>query len=315
MGFISNNSSKIMQNNTRITLNAIKACVDNSISRLFLASSACVYPMEIQSDSSLSVKLSEDFAWPANPQDGYGLEKLYAEKLALYAAESAPTLEIRVARFHNIYGPRGTWFGGREKAPSAFLRKVIAISTIKEKADAWSPDSMPIEVWGDGQQRRSFLYIEDCVEAVLLLMNSGFSEALNILNIGSENDLTMKELSNLCCEIGDLPNHPIELNLDGPVGVASRTSDNTKILKELGWSPKWSLRDGLLETRAWIKEQHGYMAACMNDPAQLISWNESLLKSKRVQTPGAIPRKQFKFKIPDYLVCKFKGRAAFSIGK
>jgi nucleoside-diphosphate-sugar epimerase len=262
MGFISNNSYNITQNNTRITLDAIKACVDNSISRLFLASSACVYPVKIQSDSSLSVKLSEDLAWPANPQDGYGLEKLYAEMLVMYASESALFLEIRVARFHNVYGPRGTWFGGREKAPSAFLRKAIAISAIKEESDSWDPDSIPIEVWGDGQQRRSFLYIDDAVDAVLLLMNSAYAEPLNI---GSEDDVEVSELARLCCDTAGLPDHSIAFKLDGPVGVAARTSDNKMILKELGWSPKCTLRDGLSMTHSWIKAKHREMAAAFFD--------------------------------------------------
>lgn len=203
----------------------------------FYSSTACIYPVHRQLDTNVDGGgLKEADAWPAHPQDAYGLEKLYAEEFAKYY-EADFGMKCRVARFHNVYGPFGTWKGGREKAPAAFCRKVIT-----------STDS--VEMWGDGLQTRSFTYIDDCVEGVLRIMASDCAEPLNL---GSSEMVSMDEMMQhvLAVEGKTLPIKHIV----GPQGVRGRNSDNALILEKLGWEPTVKVADGLRPTYAWIKQQ------------------------------------------------------------
>jgi len=235
MGFIQSNNGVILYNNIMISFNMAEASRRNNVKRFFYASSACVYPNHKQLDPE-NPGLKEDDAWPADPQDAYGLEKIVTEKLCIHYSEDF-NLQVRIARFHNIYGPRGTWKGGREKAPAAFCRKAIA-----------SKDEF--EIWGDGQQTRSFCYIDDCVEAVLRLMRSDFGQPINI---GSEYMVSMTELGHLALKVvkKDLPIRYVK----GPQGVRGRNSDNTLIRKVLSWEPVISLEEGMRRTAEWIAIQ------------------------------------------------------------
>jgi len=235
MGFIQSNNSVITFNNTMISLSGVEASRSNNVTRYFFASSACAYPETIQTDEA-NPGLKESDAWPAQPQDMYGLEKLYAEETAKAYAKDFPIL-CRVARFHNIYGGHATWKGGREKAPAAFCRKVAA-----------SPEGGTIDMWGDGKQTRSFCYIDDCVEGVLRLMRSDYTEPLNI---GSDEMVSMNEMMALVAEID---HKKINIrHIPGPEGVRGRNSNNDLIKKELGWAPTITLREGIIKTLAWIK--------------------------------------------------------------
>ncbi|MBI3315384.1 MAG: NAD-dependent epimerase/dehydratase family protein, partial [Candidatus Omnitrophica bacterium] len=187
MGFISKNHAMIMRNNVTINLNTLEAAARAKVKRYLYTSSACIYPQHLQTETDV-VPLKESMAYPANPQDGYGWEKLYTEKLCRYYREERG-LETRIVRFHNMYGPLGTWRGGREKAPAALCRKVAeAILTKKD----------PIELWGDGEQTRTFCYIDDCIKGLNLLMESGHSEPLNL---GSDEIVTINELADLVMRI------------------------------------------------------------------------------------------------------------------
>jgi GDP-D-mannose 3',5'-epimerase len=235
MGFIQSNNSVITFNNTMISLSGVEASRSSGVARYFFASSACAYPETIQTDAA-NPGLKESDAWPAQPQDMYGLEKLYAEETAKAYAKDFPIL-CRVARFHNIYGGHATWKGGREKAPAAFCRKVAA-----------SPDGGTIDMWGDGKQTRSFCYIDDCVEGVLRLMRSDYTEPLNI---GSDEMVSMNEMMDL---VAELDGKKINIrHIPGPEGVRGRNSNNDLIKKELGWAPTISLREGVTKTLVWIK--------------------------------------------------------------
>lgn len=207
-----------------------------SVNRFFYSSSACIYPEHKQLDPS-NPGLKEEDAWPANPQDAYGLEKLASEELCKYYGKEFP-IEFRVARFHNIFGPHGTWRGGREKAPAAFLRKAICSST-------------DFEMWGDGHQTRSFCYVDDCVEGILRLFRSDVKEPLNI---GSDEMVSMNQMAADALELAGKPSLPIR-HIPGPEGVRGRNSDNTKIKKLLGWAPSITLKDGLSRTYKWINAQ------------------------------------------------------------
>jgi GDP-D-mannose 3', 5'-epimerase len=236
MGYIQSNHSVILYNNTMISFNMVEASRRNKVSRFFYSSSACVYP-EFKQEDVANPGLKEDEAWPALPQDAYGLEKLCSEELGMHYQEDFGMI-VRIARFHNIYGPQGTWKGGREKAPAAFCRKVLA-------ADK------SIEIWGDGEQTRSFTFIDDCVEGVLRLMHA--DEVPSPLNIGSEEMISMNDMVKM---ISDFEEKGLELkHISGPEGVRGRNSDNTLIRKVLEWEPKMALRDGLKKTYAWIKAQ------------------------------------------------------------
>ena len=233
MGFIVSNESVLAFNNTAISMNMLEAARRNNAKDFFYSSSACVYNEAKQEDPE-NPGLIESDAWPARPQDMYGLEKLYAEEMALAYGRDF-NLNIRIARFHNIYGPRGTWKGGREKAPAAFCRKAIT-----------STDHF--EMWGDGKQTRSFTYIDDCVEGVLRLM---FSDCKVPINLGSTEMVDMIEFAKIALsfESKDLPIKHIK----GPQGVRGRNSNNVLIMKELQWKPTIKIVDGLKKTYFWIK--------------------------------------------------------------
>ncbi len=241
MGFISANHATILYNNATINLNTMEAARKNKVSRYFYSSSACIYPEYRQTKSKLK-PLKEEDAFPAQPQDAYGWEKLVTEILAKYYYEEYG-LETRIARFHNIFGPYGTWDGGREKAPAAICRKV-AVAKLSGKKD--------IEIWGDGKQTRSFCYIDDCLNGIYKLMMSNFREPLNI---GQDRMVTIDQLVDIVSKAAGVSlkkNH-----IPGPQGVRGRNSDNTKLRETLKWEPEISLEDGLARTYQWIEEQVG----------------------------------------------------------
>jgi len=209
----------------------------NNVKRFFYASSACIYPEFKQLTEDIEGGgLKESDAWPAQPQDAYGLEKLVTEELVKHYGKDFG-IETRCARFHNIYGPYGTWKGGREKAPAAFCRKVLTSPT-------------EIEMWGDGKQTRSFTFIDDCVEGILRLMTSDFKEPINL---GSDEQVSMNGMMDMV-KAYDGKTTPIK-HIPGPEGVRGRNSDNQLILEKLGWAPSITLNDGLRITYFWIKEQ------------------------------------------------------------
>jgi GDP-D-mannose 3',5'-epimerase len=233
MGFIESNQSVLLYNNTMISFNMLEAARQNKAVRFFYSSTACVYNEALQMDPN-NPGLTEDMAWPARPQDTYGLEKLYAEEMALAYAKDFP-VQTRVARYHNVYGPRGTWKGGREKAPAAFCRKAI-VSTAE------------FEMWGDGKQTRSFMFIDDCVEGSIRIMLSDYKKPLNL---GTDEMVDMNEFAAIAMGFEN-KNLPIK-HIPGPQGVRGRNSDNTLIKATLGWAPTISIREGLSKTYFWIK--------------------------------------------------------------
>lgn len=232
--FTGENDLNVMTNSAQINLHAVKWAIKWQ-AKIFYSSSACMYPAYNQEDPS-NPKCSEDSAYPAAPDSEYGWEKLFSERLYLTAARNAG-LNVRIARFHNIFGPEGTWKGGKEKAPAALCRKVLEASN-------------HIEVWGPGTQTRSFLYIDECVEAVLRLMESDFTGPVNI---GSEEMISINDLAKM---IIDISGKQLFLqNIEGPVGVMGRNSDNKLIKQKLDWEPTQSLKDGIVKTFNWIKTQ------------------------------------------------------------
>jgi len=233
MGFIQSNHSTILYNNVLISFHVAEAARRCGVKRLFYSSSACIYPEGKQLVEDVS-GLKESDAWPAQPQDAYGLEKLVSEELHKHYAKDFG-VKTRIARFHNIYGPQGTWKGGREKAPAAFVRKILSTNT-------------DFEMWGDGKQTRSFCYIDDCVEGVIRLMASDVEEPLNI---GSEEMISMNDMAKLIMSFEN-KNVPIR-HIPGPEGVRGRNSDNTLIREKLHWSPSISLKDGLQRLYGWMK--------------------------------------------------------------
>lgn len=239
MGFISANHATILYNNSTINLNTIEAARVNKVSRYFYSSSACIYPQYRQTKSKLK-PLKEEDAFPAQPQDAYGWEKLVSEILAKYYREEYG-LETRIARFHNIFGPFGTWDGGREKAPAAICRK-IAIAKLSGKKE--------IEIWGDGKQTRSFCYIDDCLEGIYKLMMSNYHEPLNI---GQDRMVTIDQLVDIISRSAGVKLK--KKHIPGPQGVRGRNSDNTKLREVLKWEPEISLEEGLTKTYQWIEDQ------------------------------------------------------------
>ena len=234
-GFISSNHSVLFYNNLQISSNMMEASRQNEIKRFFYSSSACVYNEDLQAEADI-LPLKEQDAWPARPQDAYGLEKLCTEELCMHYGKDFG-LHVRIARFHNIYGPRGTWKGGREKVPAAFCRKAH-VST------------EDFEVWGDGTAVRSFCYIDDCIEGILKIMNSGYTKPLNL---GSDEAVSMNGLAKMVLTI---VNKDIPLrHIPGPEGVKGRNSDNSLIKKVLGWGPSISLKDGMVKTLAWVENE------------------------------------------------------------
>ena len=239
MGFIENNKAACMLSVLPTTF-MLMAARDQGAERLFYASSACVYPGERQ-DSPEIVALREAEAYPADPEDGYGREKLFGERMARHFSEDYE-LKTRVARYHNVYGPYGTWDGGREKAPAAICRKV---------ADAVLSGTGRIEIWGDGEQTRSFMYIDDCVEGTLRLTGSDIDEPLNI---GSSELVTINQLVDIV-EGFEGVTLERDYKLDAPQGVRGRNSDNALIQEKMGWEPSIPLREGMRKTYDWIKQQ------------------------------------------------------------
>lgn len=235
--FTGENDADIMHNSAMINLNIVDLAVKTGVSKLFYSSSACIYPEYNQLDPD-NPRCAENTAYPAAPDSEYGWEKLFSERLFLSYARNKG-LKVAIARFHNIFGPEGTWDGGREKAPAAFCRKV-----------AQTPDGGTIEMWGDGKQTRSFLYIDECLEGVRRLMNSNFAGPVNI---GSEEMVTINQL---CKMTADIAGKEIHIrHIDGPLGVRGRNSDNNLISEKLGWKPKEPLRTGMEKTYQWISQQ------------------------------------------------------------
>ena len=235
--FTGENDADIMHNSATINLNVLDASYKRSIRRIFYSSSACMYPAYNQEDPDRP-NCEESSAYPAAPDSEYGWEKLFSERLYLTYGRCYG-MEVRVARYHNIFGPEGTWTGGREKAPAALCRKI-----------AMTADGGAIEIWGDGQQTRSFLYIDECLEGVLRLTQSDFAGPVNI---GSEEMVSINQLVDL---VSDIAGKRIgKRHIDGPQGVRGRNSDNRLIKKKLGWAPSAPLRAGLEVTYAWIESQ------------------------------------------------------------
>ena len=233
--FSGENDSDIMHNSALINLHVCDICVKKNIKKVFYSSSACMYPEHNQLDPN-NPNCEESSAYPANPDSEYGWEKLFSERLYL-AYNRNKGLDVRIARFHNIFGPYGTWNGGREKAPAAICRKVLK-------------SNRSIEIFGSGNQTRSFLYIEECIEGIVQLMNSDF---IGPVNIGSDEMVTINELVNL---VSSIQNKELKkIHIDGPLGVAGRNSDNNLIYEKLGWKPTMKLIDGLKKTYEWIKQQ------------------------------------------------------------
>jgi len=238
IGYITAYHAEVTKNNTLINVHILEASKANRVNRFLFSSSACVYPQYLQKSPDVR-PLKEEEAWPADPEEGYGLEKLYTEKLCQYYREDCG-LETRVVRFHNVYGPLGTYEGGREKAPAAICRKV-----------ALARDGDEIEIWGDGKQTRSFMYIDDCVEGIYRLMRSDYPYPLNL---GSDEVVTIDQLVDIVCEIAGKQLKK-RYDLTKPQGVRGRNSDNTRIKEVLGWAPTTSLREGLVPTYHWIEKQ------------------------------------------------------------
>ncbi len=239
MGYISTHHAEILHNNALINLHTIEAARQNGIQRYLYTSSACIYP-EYRQDRPDIPPLKEEDAYPAQPQDAYGWEKLVSERLCEYYAQDYG-METRIVRFHNIFGPLGTWDGGREKAPAALCRKI---------ATAKLTGNPEVEIWGDGEQTRSFCYIDDCVEGLYRIMRSEYREPLNL---GQDRMVTINELADMIAEIAEIT--IVKKHVPGPQGVRGRNSDNTRLREVLGWEPQISLEEGLARTYAWIEEQ------------------------------------------------------------
>jgi GDP-D-mannose 3',5'-epimerase len=239
MGFISANHARILHNNALINIHTLEAARQHEVKRYLYSSSACVYPEYRQNDVDV-VPLKEEDAYPAQPQDAYGWEKLVAERLCIHYCEEYG-METRIVRFHNIFGPLGTWTGGREKAPAALCRK-MAIAKLTGDHE--------IELWGDGQQTRSFCYIDDCVTGICKLMRS---EYRNPLNLGQDRLITIDGLADIVAKIAGI--EVTKRHIAGPQGVRGRNSDNTRLQQVLGWTPEISLEEGLTRTYRWIEGQ------------------------------------------------------------
>jgi GDP-D-mannose 3', 5'-epimerase len=239
MGFISSNHAQILHNNILINTHTIEAAHQQGVKRYLYTSSACVYPEFKQTDADV-IPLKEEDAYPAQPQDAYGWEKLLTERLCLHYQEEYG-LDTRIVRFHNIFGPLGTWDGGREKAPAAICRKV-ALAKLTETYE--------VEVWGDGEQTRSFCYIDDCLTGLEKLMASNHSQPINL---GQDRMVTINELVDIVANIAGIEVR--KKHIAGPQGVRGRNSDNTLLREILNWEPEISLEAGLKKTYAWIEAQ------------------------------------------------------------
>ena len=235
--FTGENDANVMHNSALININVAERCLTCGVGKVFYSSSACMYPAYNQEDPD-NPKCSEDSAYPAAPDSEYGWEKLFSERLFLAFARNHG-ISVRVARFHNIFGPEGSWNNGKEKAPAAICRKV-----------AEAKDGTHIEIWGDGKQTRSFMYVDECVEAVLRFMKSDFSGPVNI---GSEEMISINDLASMV--IGISGKKLTIKNIDGPVGVRGRNSDNKLFREKIGWESSETLYSGISKTYAWIDNQ------------------------------------------------------------
>ena len=240
IGFIEWNKAKCMIS-VLINTHMLMACHKYKIKKYFFSSTACVYNKDLQENSFIA-GLKEVDAYPANPEDGYGWEKLFSERMCRHFLEDYG-LDVKVARYHNIYGPLGTFDGGREKSPAALCRKIVQAKLNNKKE---------IEVWGDGEQTRSYLFIDDCVEATLRLFNSDHHGPLNI---GSEEQVSINQMIDI---IEDIAKFKVvrEYDITKPVGVRGRSSNNDSIYKAISWKPKYSLKEGLKKTYTWIEEMY-----------------------------------------------------------
>lgn len=235
--FTGEHDACVMHNSATINLNTVEAGRKAGVKRFFYSSSACIYPEYNQKDPDHPV-CSEESAYPAAPDSEYGWEKLFSERLYLSYARNYG-IEVHIARFHNIFGPEGTWYGGREKAPAAICRKV-----------ADTPEHGEIEIWGDGLQTRSFLYIDECLEGIRRLMESSFQGPVNV---GSEEMVTINHLAEVAMKIAG--KRLSIRHIPGPLGVRGRNSDNRLIAKELGWAPRQPLEEGMAATYRWVESQ------------------------------------------------------------
>jgi len=235
--FTGDNDADVMSNSAQINLNVLETCQKRNIKRIFYSSSACIYPEHNQMDPNNPI-CTESSAYPANPDSEYGWEKLFSERLYL-AYHRNYGMEVRIARYHNIFGPEGSWNDGKEKSPAAICRKVAAAANGGE-----------IEVWGDGKQTRSFLFIDECLEGTTRLMRSDFTGPVNI---GSEEMISINDLVHMACSIAE-KNVRIK-NIPGPTGVRGRRSDNSLLLQKLNWTPSQPLRKGIEKTFFWIAGQ------------------------------------------------------------
>lgn len=239
MGFISTNNARIMHNNLQINVHTFEAAREFGVKRIFFSSSACVYPEYKQTKKRVKA-LKEEDAFPAQPQDAYGWEKLVSE-IMLQHYMSDYGIQIRIARLHNVYGPLGTWKGGREKAPTAICRK-IALAKIT--------DDPEVEIWGDGEQTRSFCYIDDCIKGIYKLMMSNYNKPLNI---GHKRLVSINALADLVANIANIKIN--KKHVSGPQGVRGRNSDNSNLKKVLNWEPEINLEEGFKKTYLWVYEQ------------------------------------------------------------
>lgn len=235
--FSGENDANVMHNSAMINLHVAHYAVKFKVKKLFYSSSACMYPEHNQLDPD-NPNCAEESAYPANPDSEYGWEKLFSERLYL-AHKRNYNLDVRIARFHNIFGPKGAWNNGKEKSPAAICRKV-----------AMAKDGDEIEIWGDGHQTRSFLYIDECLEAIRRLMDSDFEGPVNI---GSDEMVTINKLVDIACEVANKT--VIKKHIDGPVGVRGRNSDNNLIKEKLNWAPSAQLKEGIAKTYSWIFDQ------------------------------------------------------------
>ena len=240
MGFIENNKAECMQS-VLINTNLLISCKETSVERYFFSSSACAYNKTKQQNVFIE-GLKETDAYPADPEDGYGWEKLFSERMCRHFMEDYG-IEVRIARYHNIYGPFGTYDGGREKAPAALCRKIINAKKRNENT---------IQVWGDGQQTRSFLYIDDCIEGTLRLFESNYSEPVNI---GSDEQVSINHMIDIIESISKIKKLSRDYQLDKPKGVRGRSSNNDLVKKVLNWSFKIKLKDGLKKTYDWMDKE------------------------------------------------------------
>jgi nucleoside-diphosphate-sugar epimerase len=239
MGFISSHHAEILHNNLLISTHTLEAARQNGVGRYLYTSSACVYPEYRQTAVDVQ-PLKEEEAYPALPQDAYGWEKLITERLCLHYGDDYG-MDTRVVRFHNIFGPLGTWDGGREKAPAAMCRK-IAIAKLTGNHE--------IDIWGDGEQTRSFCYIDDCVAGIRRLMESGYTQPINL---GQDRLISINALADLVADAAGITIK--KRHVPGPQGVRGRNSDNSRLREVLAWEPEVSLEDGLARTYAWVEQQ------------------------------------------------------------